>query len=217
MALFVIGKQGAFNNKVFESQAGILQEHIYIRFVCFASVSDCCCSADSPATAGRTGAHHAPQGSFTFSCCGERAPLLQEFLGNFNLNDQQKALVGALGLPSISASEQATAPDAGDKQPSTSAGVTSMEATAWTTKLRAAGFDVGNQCVNRKSGGSTYKICIIGESSVRLQEVKHCEEVGDAIDVDVKTFLATFAKVKTVQKIEWVGNAPELRCSDDGP
>ena len=136
--------------------------------------------------------------------------------GNHAHAQRVKALVGALGLPSISASEQATAPDADDKQPSTSAGVTSMEATEWTTKLRAAGFEVGNQCVNKKSG-STYKICIIGESSVRPQEVKYCEEVGDAIDVDVTTFRANFAKVKAVQKIEWVGNAPELRCSDDGP
>ena len=150
-----------------------------------------------------------------FSCCGERAPLLQEFLGNFTLNDQQKALVGALGLP-ISASEQATAPDADGKQTQPSTGLTSMEATDWTTKLRAAGFDVGMQCVNKKSG-SSYKICIIGESSVRLQEVRYCEEVGDAIDVDATTFRANFAKVKAAQKIEWVGNAPELRCSDDGP
>ena len=216
MALFVIGKQGAFNNKVFESQAGILQEHIYI-YVSFVLQAFRIAVVRLTALQQQAALARITHPKAAFSCCGERAPLLQEFLGNFNLNDQQKALVGALGLPSISASEQATAPDAGDKQPSTSAGVTSMEATAWTTKLRAAGFDVGNQCVNKKSGGSTYKICIIGESSVRLQEVKHCEEVGDAIDVDVKTFLATFAKVKIVQKIEWVGNAPELRCSDDGP
>ena len=35
MALYVIGKKGAFNNEVFENQAGILQEHSYIYIYTF--------------------------------------------------------------------------------------------------------------------------------------------------------------------------------------